>query len=64
MHSDFTTISVLISMGVLLGTVSLSQIVVMALCEVVAQVYNEHLNKNIIQVIVVQILIIQMHKKN
>ena len=48
-------------MGVLLGTVSLSQIVVMALCEVVAQVYNEHLNKNIIQVIVVQILIIQMH---
>ena len=54
MHSDFTTISVLISMGALLGTVSLSQIVVMALFEVVAQVYNEYLNKNIIQVNVAQ----------
>jgi ammonium transporter Rh len=48
-HADFTVIAILISFGAVLGKTTLSQLIVMAIIEVVAQVLNEHLNVNILK---------------
>lgn len=48
-HADFTVIAILISFGAVLGKTTLTQLVVLAIIEVVVQVYNEHLNMNIIK---------------
>jgi ammonium transporter Rh len=48
--ADFTAIAVLVSFGAVLGKTTLTQLVVLAVVEVMAQVINEHLNINIIKV--------------
>ena len=42
--ADFTAIAVLISVSALIGKTTLTQLVVLAIIEVVVQVFNEHIN--------------------
>lgn len=49
-YADFTAIAVLVTFGVVLGKTTLTQLVVLAIIEVVVQVLNEHLNVNILKV--------------
>lgn len=47
--ADFTAIAVLVSFGAVLGKTTLTQLVVLAIVEVVVQILNEHLNVNILK---------------
>lgn len=49
MYADFTAIAVLVSFGAVLGKTTLTQLIIMATLEVVAQVFNEYLNIYIIK---------------
>lgn len=48
--SDFCAAAVLISFGAVLGKASLSQLIIMATCEVVIQSVNEHIGLHYLHV--------------
>jgi ammonium transporter Rh len=48
--ADLTSVAVIISFGVIIGTVTSSQLIVMVLFEVVAQIANEFICINILKV--------------
>ena len=49
-HADYTVITVLVTLGAILGKTTLTQLVVVALIEVVVQVVNEFVNLRILKV--------------
>lgn len=48
--ADYTAVAVLVSVGALIGKTTLTQLVVLALIEVVIQVFNEYINVQLIYV--------------
>ena len=50
LEADFCALAVLISFAVIVGRASISQLIVMALFEVVAQCLNEQIGKNLLMV--------------
>lgn len=49
-HADYTVITVLVTLGAILGKTTLTQLVVVALIEVVVQVVNEFVNLRVLKV--------------